>query len=106
MREQELVFLVGLPCYFAVYAVTSTRHLATMAGREPPAWYARLGWPIRTARSPSRALVALLGWTVLTQITPVLVALSPLPAYFRAAHVIELVAVIAWTIYTARRLAA
>jgi hypothetical protein len=106
MREQDAVFLIYLPLTFLLYAMFSGRYLSILAGREPPRLVRAsieqlyIGRPQPSVR---KALAAYIGWTAMSELAPVLMALSDAPGFIRIASIVEVATAVAWTVYMRTR---
>lgn len=105
MREPDLVLLLYLLITLVLYTLFAARDIPAITGRRVPVAIdnvVRRALPARGPVSYGRRVGRYVGWTVFTQVVPLLFALSPTSTGIRAACLAEMLAAIAWTAYLLR----
>lgn len=104
LREQDAVFLICLPLSLLLYVLFSGYYLSGIRGRPPPLQLRGHIEQVFHGPQPSfrKAVAHYASWTALTQLVPLVAALSDATGYVRAAGAIELLAAAGWTAYLLR----
>lgn len=105
MREEDLVLLLYLPMTLVLYALFAARDLPAITGRRVSVAVdnvVRRAFPARGPVSSRSRIGRYVGWTVFTQVVPLVIALSNSSTGIRAASATEMLAGITWTAYLMR----